>query len=34
MSETERADVREEHTAEELRAEYSSEDLEQLGVVS
>lgn len=34
MSEKERADVREEHTIEELRAEYSSEELERLGVAA
>lgn len=34
MSETERAEVREEHSIEELKAEYSSEELERLGVAA
>ena len=34
MSEKERAEVREEHTIKELRAEYLSEELEQLGVTA
>ncbi|MEM4780778.1 MAG: hypothetical protein QXG03_04345 [Halalkalicoccus sp.] len=32
MSADERTELREEHTVEELRAEYSSADLERLGV--
>lgn len=32
MSETERAEVRTEHTIKELKAEYSSEELDRLGV--
>jgi hypothetical protein len=34
MSETERTELRAEHTTEELQAEYSSEELEQLGVAA
>lgn len=34
MSDAERADVREEHTIDELRTEYSSEELERLGVTA
>ncbi|ADJ14948.1 hypothetical protein [Halalkalicoccus jeotgali] len=34
MSERERTEVREEHSIEELRGEYSSEDLERLGVTA
>lgn len=34
MSETERAEVREEHSIDELKAEYSSEELERLGVAA
>jgi hypothetical protein len=34
MSEEERTKVLEEHSAEELRAEYSTEELESLGVTA
>ena len=34
MSENERTELREEHTTEELQAEYSSDELEQLGVAA
>jgi hypothetical protein len=34
MSDEERAEVLEEHSAEALRAEYSSEELETLGVTA
>lgn len=34
MSERERAEMREEHTDEELRAELSSDELERLGVAA
>ncbi len=34
MSEDERADVLAEHSEEELRAEYSAEELERLGVAA
>lgn len=34
MGEEERAEVVEEHSAEELRAEYSAEELEILGVTA
>ncbi len=34
MSEPERADLREEHMIEELRAEYTSEELDRLGVAA
>ncbi|KYH23956.1 hypothetical protein HAPAU_40350 [Halalkalicoccus paucihalophilus] len=34
MSDEERAEVLEEHSTEELRAEYSAEDLETLGVTA
>ncbi|ADD05554.1 uncharacterized protein Nmag_1983 [Natrialba magadii ATCC 43099] len=32
LSETERADIRAEHSIDELRAEYSADELEKLGV--
>lgn len=34
MSETERAELRDEHTVEELQAEYSSDELEGLGIAA
>lgn len=34
LSESERREVRETHTLDELRAEYSAEELEQLGVAT
>jgi hypothetical protein len=34
MSDEERADILEEHSTEELRAEYSTEELETLGVTA
>ena len=34
MSNEERAEVLEEHSTEELRAEYSTEELETLGVIA
>lgn len=34
MTDEERAEVLDEHSAEELRSEYSSDELEQLGIAA